>query len=934
LFLFQFSVALCTLNQDGAFAQDNPLLDTPVSLSDQGPIGTNTINVITTPDGFDNFNLGTTNAEPHAVSNPLNPLWFFAAYNPTGSFQSWHTEDGMNWAINNPAWPGNSGDPVAAYDSLGNLYYEVMKSPITGTWVAKSTNNGQTWGTAVSAATGNDKNWIACDQTMGPFANYIYTTMTNSGVGNFSRSTDGGASFATTFAPATQSLPGMMVAVGPNVEGSNNISGGCVYVVTHSGTNAAGVYTFYVSTDGGVTFAQKSTNQFSNLIGTEISGRSTVQGMRCRPYPMIAADNSFGPNRGRLYLVYASNNPSGGGNKSDIFLRYSTDQGATWSSAVVANDDPNSQNNFQFHPAIWCDKETGRLYIKFYDTRLVPTSDSMDVYATYTDDGGQTFAPNQRLTNRTFKINISGAAGPTYRGDYDAITSNRYASMAVWTDFRNAPSPNYTGMTAYFPDFAMLARSNRDTLNFIDSTTAVIRVPAVKLYTQGVKFTASVSPAAPFVLSFPNGDSLASVPDSLVLKIKTSGVAAGNYVVTVVGRGPNGTPAHMRALQIRVLASGNIVAVQQPNGGEVWLEGSSHDIRWAKGGSVTSVRVDYSTNNGGSWTLIDSNASGTSLNWTVPSTPTTEALVRVAWVDSLVTVFDQSDATFTISPPSSTVVLPANPGPTNNSGAANWAMFFNLIAGPQPVTITGMTTASAALANATYSVVVFKRSGNALGGPVGSGPGSSTVGWDSLGTVPVTQGPIDAGVSLPFDVPQIHINAGDTAGVAIRFLTVGPRYFGTGTPPYETYSDANLTLITGDSRSVPFNPTGSFFSSRALVGEIQYTTTTVDVKDPGREIPATFALLQNYPNPFNPSTTISYGLPMQATVQVKIFNMLGQEIATLVDGPQPGGSYSISWNGNSNAGHAASSGVYVYRLEAKTADGKTITSVKKMLLLR
>ena len=142
---------------------------------------------------------------------------------------------------------------------------------------------------------------------MGPYANYVYTTMTaGSGRGNFARSTDFGATWTTTFSPTTQVLPGMMVAVGPDVLGGNNVSGGCVYVVTHSGTNAAGIYTFYVSTDGGVTFTQKSSNQFSNLIGTELSGRSTVQGMRVRPYPMIASDNSFGPNRGRLYLVYAS----------------------------------------------------------------------------------------------------------------------------------------------------------------------------------------------------------------------------------------------------------------------------------------------------------------------------------------------------------------------------------------------------------------------------------------------------------------------------------------------------------------------------------------------------------------------------------------------------------------------------------------------------
>jgi hypothetical protein len=179
-------------------------------------------------------------------------------------------------------------------------------------------------------------------------------------------------------------------------------------------------------------------------------------------------------------------------------------------------------------------------------------------------------------------------------------------------------------------------------------------------------------------------------------------------------------------------------------------------------------------------------------------------------------------AVFITAPLVSAQVLLANPGPANNGGSAAWAMFLNLIAGPQPINVTDMTTASTAAANATYSVEIFTRTGNALGGPVGSGPGSSSAGWTSLGTAPVTQGPAASGVSLLFTIPTIHINAGDTVGVAIRFNTVGPRYFGTGTPPYETYSNANLTLVTGDGRSAPFTTTGTWFASRALVGEIHY----------------------------------------------------------------------------------------------------------------
>jgi hypothetical protein len=168
-------------------------------------------------------------------------------------------------------------------------------------------------------------------------------------------------------------------------------------------------------------------------------------------------------------------------------------------------------------------------------------------------------------------------------------------------------------------------------------------------------------------------------------------------------------------------------------------------------------------------------------------------------------------------------VLFTNPGPANNGGATGYAIFLNLIAAPgYTVTITDMTTASTAAASATFNVEFFTRTGNALGGPVGSGPGSSSAGWTSLGTVTVTQGAIASGVSLLFSTPTISITPGDTVGVAMLFTGAGPRYFGTGTPPYETYTNTGLTCVTGDSRSSPFTPSGSFFSSRALVGEIHY----------------------------------------------------------------------------------------------------------------
>lgn len=167
-------------------------------------------------------------------------------------------------------------------------------------------------------------------------------------------------------------------------------------------------------------------------------------------------------------------------------------------------------------------------------------------------------------------------------------------------------------------------------------------------------------------------------------------------------------------------------------------------------------------------------------------------------------------------------VLNANPGPANNGGSANWAIFFDLEGLNGNYSVTEMTTASTAAAGASFQVEVFTRSGTGLGGPVGVGPGSSPAGWTSLGIANATQGPVGSGVSLPIDIPDIAVSLGQITGVAVRFTGAGPRYFGTGTPPYGIYQDGNLKLTTGDARSAPFTTTGSFFASRELVGSLTY----------------------------------------------------------------------------------------------------------------
>ncbi|MBK9332393.1 MAG: T9SS type A sorting domain-containing protein [Ignavibacteria bacterium] len=89
-------------------------------------------------------------------------------------------------------------------------------------------------------------------------------------------------------------------------------------------------------------------------------------------------------------------------------------------------------------------------------------------------------------------------------------------------------------------------------------------------------------------------------------------------------------------------------------------------------------------------------------------------------------------------------------------------------------------------------------------------------------------------------------------------------------------------------------------------------------------IPAEFKLSQNYPNPFNPSTTISYEIPVDGAVSLKIFDMSGKEVMNLVDGVKNAGYYSINFNASN-----LSSGIYFYKLSAND-----FSSVKKMMLVK
>ena len=156
-------------------------------------------------------------------------------------------------------------------------------------------------------------------------------------------------------------------------------------------------------------------------------------------------------------------------------------------------------------------------------------------------------------------------------------------------------------------------------------------------------------------------------------------------------------------------------------------------------------------------------------------------------------------------------------------------------------------------------------------------------------------------------------------------------------------SSGPFTFAAGDTQEIWYTMIGGMGTSLAsavdtvrhhaqLIRNAFYSDMNqiiVSVNERSYPTITSFRLHQNYPNPFNPSTEISYQLPAEGFVSLKIYNTLGQEIRTLVDGTQSSGLYKVIWDGKNRYGQAVPSGVYLYRLETNS-----FTKTMKMIMMK
>ncbi len=217
----------------------------------------------------------------------------------------------------------------------------------------------------------------------------------------------------------------------------------------------------------------------------------------------------------------------------------------------------------------------------------------------------------------------------------------------------------------------------------------------------------------------------------------------------------------------------------------------------------------------------------------------------------------------------------------------------------------------------------------------------------------------DVTMSILFNKERFAM--GDTVIVQARLYNGGGRqsdvHIVSGTPVIG--ADVQATVVFPDSsvQTLSFTPAGdgiyktefintsssgnyNFNITANVAGEfnraysktifvINPDTSEVNATDKVDLTPRKFDLFQNYPNPFNPTTEIKYQIPYTSMVRLKIFNILGQLIKTLVNSDQRAGNYQVRWNGTNNYGEKVSSGIYIYRIES----GNFISN-KKMILLK
>jgi Tol biopolymer transport system component len=137
-------------------------------------------------------------------------------------------------------------------------------------------------------------------------------------------------------------------------------------------------------------------------------------------------------------------------------------------------------------------------------------------------------------------------------------------------------------------------------------------------------------------------------------------------------------------------------------------------------------------------------------------------------------------------------------------------------------------------------------------------------------------------------------------------------------------SKNDLTLVDVYYRIIKIACRLAILLGEAGIYRLSIKEILTDVKFSNSNLPVIFSLSQNYPNPFNPTTTVNFSVPKSGFVTIKLYDILGKQVATLINDNKPAGNYSVKFDGSKLV-----SGVYFYRMETGS-----FSQSRKLLLLK
>lgn len=355
-------------------------------------------------------------------------------------------------SIGGTNYPQVFGDPEVEYIGGSTfIYFSICVKTIIGPLgkravqtmcVHRSTDNGHTWTgpyevttvtnphAAFSATTGNPRD--AADKEFADVDRDTGRVMIS--WSNFTPFAPGGVEISTTFSDNITANPPTWSArqiVGATAaDGQASIPG-------FAGNGSANAYVAWRRFPGGnnqnVGFSRSTNNGASwsapiNLTSNFFTMDYVLGNDRPNTSPSLAVDTSSGPNQGNIYVVYGNNNNHDG---LDIAFQRSTDTGLNFSLPIILDSRPGS-DRAQWFPWVNVDKNTGRVYVFYYDQGIAANGDLTETTYLFSDDGGGTWSKPMPLTDRPFHAGWGNDTGQPNLGDYNQAVAQGGELFVVW----------------------------------------------------------------------------------------------------------------------------------------------------------------------------------------------------------------------------------------------------------------------------------------------------------------------------------------------------------------------------------------------------------------------------------------------------------------------------------------------------------------------